>query len=139
MMRPMRTGAVFALAAVACQCLGFAAGMLITILFGTISPIVAGMASLIAVPLGLGAGPAVAQVLLAETRWAARTSLRMTILLSLVGLAVGQMAGAAFESGHLRGGGWQALVGSLVGSFLLILLANVLRREPTMGSLQLGK
>jgi hypothetical protein len=72
---------------------------------------------------------------LANTRFAPSTTLRATIVLALGGLALGQVIGAMFERGHLRGGGWQSIAGALTGSFILVSVANLraLRSPRTPG------
>lgn len=83
-------------------------------------------ALILALPLSLGLAPLAVHGKLSDTRWRPSTSLQATVVFSLVGLALGYLLGAVFlETGHVRGGGIGSAIGGLLGSFMVLFVANL--------------
>ena len=127
----------FGAAVTGAQALGPAVAIVVGAAVGVVAPAVALAVAMLTLVLATGVAPAVVHSRLSGTRFASTTSMRTTILLALGGLALGHVVGAVFEPGHFRGGGWQSLIGAILGSFFLVSLANLRARRPE-GSLRLG-
>jgi hypothetical protein len=112
------------------QVLAAAAGLVVIAAVGLVSWALAVPVALAALVLATAVAPAVVHNHLSATRFASTMSMRATILLAFAGLALGQLAGTMFERGHLRGGGWQSMIGAVVGSFLSVSLANLRAPRP---------
>ena len=86
----------------------------------------------IGTPFALGIGPVVAHTLMSR-RWEPVASLRRTVLLALIGSAIGYLVGAIFfESGHLRGGQFGSVAGTFVGALVFVTLGGLWRSSSSL-------
>ena len=101
-----------------------------------IGPLLGSVDASLAMFMGVGAGvaglvlgPALVFVGARRLKFTPIASFGVTLLLAVAGLLIGRLAGAWFEGGDLSGGGRPSQIGSVLGGWIFVAVANIRRSD----------